>query len=90
MGFISTGNVYLAPLNSTGSSTMVPVTSWTFTFNNVPTATYAVLTGQKLKRGWNGKSQARCSGCGRWAKLVPESANILVECSRCLGQWPRA
>ncbi|UVG35105.1 hypothetical protein SEA_CECE_54 [Microbacterium phage Cece] len=66
----------------------------TFSFSPTPTAnTYIRITNSGAMTAIWGKAprrSPRCSGCGRWAKLVDTSKmGSPVDCKRCMGEMPR-
>lgn len=72
--------------SSTGTSSMTvgfdPGTSnFALTTTSVNTLTaYAAVK----RRGWNGKCQTRCAGCGRWSKRGGVESKGMIDCPRCL------
>lgn len=95
-----TGSTASWTLNSTGTMivsgaiTASRITASSLSIGTLPITAISTTkinlgTFWKRARGWNGKSQPRCSGCARWAKLVPDSGKLLVECGRCHGEMER-
>lgn len=80
------------PMTNVSTGTFSIMTGMVLQQTGNNTVQWVAAPGYHKKRGWNGKTGVRCSGCARWAKVVDSGADwnyglktpwYKTDCKRC-------